>query len=29
VFMFGYMSVLAYGASLLVYQVGSLLGWGV
>ena len=29
VFMFTYMSVLAYGASLLVYQVGSLLGWGV
>ena len=29
VFMFGYMSVLAYGASLVVYQVGSLLGWGV
>ena len=28
-FMFGYMSVLAYGASLLVYQVGALLGWGV
>ena len=28
-FMFGYMSVLAYGASLLVYQVGTLLGWGV
>ena len=29
VFMFAYMSVLAYGASLFVYQVGSLLGWGV
>ena len=29
VFMFAYMSVLAYGASLLVYQAGSLLGWGV
>ena len=29
VFMFAYMSVLAYGASLLVYQSGSLLGWGV
>ena len=29
VFMFAYMSVLAYGASLLVYQVGSLLGWGL
>ncbi len=28
-FMFAYMSVLAYGASLLVYQSGSLLGWGV
>jgi ferrous iron transport protein B len=28
-FMFGYMSVLAYGASLTVYQVGSALGWGV
>ncbi len=27
-FMFGYMSVLAYGASLAVYQAGSLLGWG-
>ena len=29
VFMFAYMSVLAYGASLLVYQSGSLLGWGL
>ena len=29
VFMFAYMSVLAYGASLFVYQSGSLLGWGV
>ena len=29
VFMFAYMSVLAYVASLFVYQVGSLLGWGV
>ena len=29
VFMFGYMSVLAYVASLTVYQVGSALGWGV
>ena len=29
VFMFAYMSVLAYGASLLVYQAGSALGWGV
>ena len=28
-FMFAYMSVLAYSASLCVYQVGSLLGWGV
>ena len=28
-FMFGYMSVLAYVASLTVYQVGSALGWGV
>ena len=28
-FMFAYMSVLAFGASLLVYQTGSLLGWGV
>lgn len=28
VFMFSYMSVLAYVASLAVYQVGSLLGWG-
>ncbi|MCY4508695.1 MAG: ferrous iron transport protein B, partial [Acidobacteria bacterium] len=28
-FMFGYMSVLAYVASLAVYQVGSALGWGV
>ena len=27
-FMFGYMTVLAYGASLLVYQVGTALGWG-
>jgi len=27
-FMFGYMSVLAYVASLTVYQVGTLLGWG-
>ena len=29
VFMFAYMSVLAYVASLTVYQVGSVLGWGV
>ena len=29
VFMFGYMSVLAYVASLTVYQVGSALGWGI
>ena len=29
IFMFGYMSVLAYVASLVVYQAGSLLGWGV
>ena len=29
VFMFGYMSVLAYAASLAVYQAGSALGWGV
>jgi len=29
IFMFGYMSVLAYVASLVVYQVGSALGWGV
>ena len=29
VFMFAYMSVLAFAASLLVYQTGSLLGWGV
>jgi len=29
VFMFGYMSVVAYSASLVVYQVGSFLGWGV
>jgi len=29
IFMFAYMSVLAYVASLVVYQVGSLLGWGV
>ena len=29
VFMFGYMSILAYAASLTVYQVGSALGWGV
>lgn len=28
-FMLAYMSVLAYGASLVVYQGGSLLGWGV
>ena len=28
-FMFGYMSVLAYVASLTVYQVGSALAWGV
>jgi ferrous iron transport protein B len=28
-FMFGYMSVLAYVASLAVYQIGSALGWGV
>ena len=28
-FMFAYMSVLAYVASLTVYQVGSALGWGV
>ncbi len=29
IFMFGYMSVLAYVASLAVYQTGSVLGWGV
>ena len=29
IFMFGYMSVLAYVASLVVYQAGLLLGWGV
>ena len=29
VFMFSYMSVLAYVASLAVYQVGSFMGWGV
>ena len=29
VFMFAYMSVLAYAASLIVYQAGSLLRWGV
>ena len=29
IFMFAYMSVLAYVASLVVYQVGSLLRWGV
>ncbi|MDA1094779.1 MAG: ferrous iron transport protein B [Acidobacteria bacterium] len=29
VFMFGYMSVLAYVASLGVYQIGSFMGWGV
>ncbi len=28
IFMFVYMSVLAYGASLMVYQAGTLLGWG-
>ncbi|MEO0323915.1 MAG: ferrous iron transport protein B [Myxococcota bacterium] len=28
VFVFAYMTALAYGASLLVYQVGSALGWG-
>ncbi len=28
-FMFGYMSVLAYAASLAVYQIGSALGWGI
>jgi len=28
-FMFGYMSVLAYMASLAVYQVGSAFGWGI
>ena len=28
-FMFAYMSVLAYTASLIVYQTGSALGWGV
>jgi ferrous iron transport protein B len=28
-FMVGYMTVLAYTASLLVYQIGSRLGWGV
>ena len=27
-FMLGYMTVLAYGASLVVYQTGSILGWG-
>jgi ferrous iron transport protein B len=29
VFMFGYMTLLAYLASLLVYQVGRGLGWGL
>ena len=29
VFMFAYMSVLAYAASLVVYQTGSALGWGI
>ena len=29
IFMFSYMSVLAYVASLAVYQIGSLMGWGV
>ena len=29
IFMFGYMSVLAYAASLAVYQTGTLLGWGI
>ena len=29
IFMFAYMSVLAYAASLFVYQAGLLLGWGV
>ena len=29
IFMFAYMTVLAYAGSLTVYQVGSLLGWGV
>ena len=29
VFMFAYMTVLAYGASLFVYQVGALFGWGL
>ena len=28
-FMVAYMTVLAYSASLLVYQVGSRLGWGL
>jgi ferrous iron transport protein B len=28
-FMFVYMSLLAYGAATLVFQVGSALGWGV
>ncbi len=28
-FMFAYMSVLAYGASLIVYQTGQLMGWGL
>ncbi len=28
-FMFCYMTILAYGGSLTVYQVGSMLGWGV
>ena len=28
IFMFSYMSVLAYVASLAVYQIGSLMGWG-
>jgi ferrous iron transport protein B len=28
-FMFAYMSVLAYTASLAVYQIGSALGWGI
>ena len=29
IFMFAYMSVLAYAASLVVYQAGTLLGWGM
>ena len=29
VFMFAYMSVLAYAASFVVYQTGSVLGWGI